>query len=72
MPEEVGAQHGFEDTEAFEMVNQHMLNYDPPDHTRLRRLVSHAFTPKRIRDLRPRIEEITAELVEGLGADLRS
>ncbi len=37
---------------------------DPPVHTRLRRLVSRAFTPRRIRDLEPRIREITKELLD--------
>ncbi len=44
----------------------HMLNADPPDHTRLRRLVQKAFTPGRVAALRPRIEAITASLVDGL------
>ena len=35
-----------------------MLNTDPPDHTRLRRLVSKAFTPSAIEALRPRIQEL--------------
>ncbi|MGP4097884.1 cytochrome P450 [Nonomuraea sp. KM90] len=39
---------------------------DPPDHTRLRALVSRAFTPRMLERLRPRIEAITAELVAGL------
>lgn len=41
----------------------HMLGADPPDHTRLRRLVSREFTPRRIRDLAPRVQEITDELL---------
>jgi cytochrome P450 len=41
-----------------------MLFSDPPLHTRLRRLVSRDFTPRRIRDLEPRIREITKDLVD--------
>jgi cytochrome P450 len=37
---------------------------DPPVHTRLRRLVSRAFTPKRIRELEPRIREFTSLLLD--------
>ena len=48
----------------------HLLLVDPPDHSRLRRLVSKAFTPKMIEQLRPRIQKITEGLldaVEGRG-----
>ncbi len=41
-----------------------MLFSDPPAHTRLRRLVSRDFTPRRIRDLEPRIREITNDLID--------
>ena len=41
-----------------------MLFSDPPLHTRLRRLVSRDFTPRRIRDLEPRIREIAKDLID--------
>jgi cytochrome P450 len=45
-----------------------LLNTDPPDHTRLRRLVQKAFTPRRAAQLRPRTEEIAAGLLDELAA----
>ena len=39
---------------------------DPPEHTRLRGLVSKAFTPRMVERLKPRIEEITADLIDRL------
>jgi cytochrome P450 len=39
-----------------------LLFLDPPDHTRLRSLVSKAFTPALVRHLRPRVERLVAEL----------
>jgi cytochrome P450 len=47
-------------------LGAHMLNSDPPDHTRLRRLVNQAFTARTVSRLRPRIEEITAGLLDDL------
>lgn len=52
--------------EAFQAINQHMLNQDPPDHTRLRGLVHKAFTPARVRDLQPRIEQIADDLLDAM------
>jgi cytochrome P450 len=46
----------------------HMLNADPPDHTRLRRLVTKAFTARRVAGLRPRVEAITASLLDAAEA----
>ncbi|MCU1651044.1 MAG: Cytochrome [Pseudonocardia sp.] len=51
-------------------LSAHMLNSDPPDHTRLRRLVSRGFTARAIGRLRPRIEQIAAELTEAMAARL--
>lgn len=45
-----------------------MLHRDPPDHTRLRGLVSQAFTPMMIRRLRSQIEQICDDLLDGLVA----
>jgi cytochrome P450 len=42
----------------------HMLSADPPNHTRLRKLVNKAFTARRMEALRPRIQEITNDLLD--------
>ncbi|MGQ0775436.1 MAG: cytochrome P450 family protein [Pseudonocardiales bacterium] len=52
--------------EMFAAISHHMLNRDPPDHTRLRRLVTAAFTRRRIDELAPRIQQITDELLDAL------
>jgi cytochrome P450 len=52
----------------------HLLHQDPPEHTRMRRLVLDAFAPRRVESLRPRFQEIADALVDALpaenGADL--
>lgn len=48
-----------------------MLTVDPPDHTRLRGLVSKAFTPRMIEQLRPRIQQIADELLDAVQAQGR-
>ncbi|MFI2429186.1 cytochrome P450 [Streptomyces sp. NPDC018955] len=48
------------------LLESHMLNTDPPDHTRLRALVNKAFTPRTVARLRPRIEEITDGLLDAM------
>ncbi len=53
-----------------------MLFLNPPDHTRIRSLVSRAFTPRRVESLRPRLGELLAEplerLADGESVDLMS
>jgi cytochrome P450 len=49
-------------------LEMHMLNSDPPDHERLRRLVNKAFTARRVERLRPRITAITTTLLDDMSA----
>ncbi|MER6267854.1 cytochrome P450 [Streptomyces sp900105755] len=61
--------------EPFHTLNDHgMLDLEPPDHTRIRRLVSKAFTPRTVERLQPYVARLAGELVDGLvrsgGGDL--
>src|SRR6266487_4213955 len=47
---------------------RHMLSVNPPDHTRLRRLVAAAFSPRRIDGLRPRVQAIVDDLLDHIAA----
>jgi cytochrome P450 len=49
-----------------QLMGPHVLNTDPPDHTRLRKLVSREFTPRRVEALRPRVQQITDELLDAM------
>ncbi|HEY0002760.1 MAG TPA: cytochrome P450 [Actinoplanes sp.] len=49
-------------------LDANLLNMDPPNHTRIRRLVSQAFTPRRVEGLRPVIQETADALLDKLGA----
>ncbi|WP_198344154.1 cytochrome P450 [Mycobacterium dioxanotrophicus] len=44
-----------------------LLSIEPPDHTRMRKLVSSVFTTRAVARLRERVEETAAELLDGLG-----
>lgn len=46
----------------------HMINNDPPDHTRLRRLIAGAFAPRRMDALRARTQQVTDHLLDQLEA----
>ncbi|MEU7054777.1 cytochrome P450 [Streptomyces sp. NPDC046197] len=61
--------------EPFHVLNDHgMLDLEPPDHTRIRRLVSKAFTPRTVERLKPYVHglanELVSALVEAGGGDL--
>lgn len=58
----------FEDLDPDE-ANRSILNIDPPDHTRLRRLVSKAFTPRTIEALRPMVQRMVDEMLDQMAAD---
>ena len=45
-----------------------MLNLDPPDHHRLRRLVSKVFTPRTVEELRPRVQQLVDEHLDAVVA----
>ncbi|MFB7248995.1 cytochrome P450 [Streptomyces populi] len=47
-------------------LGKHVLIADPPDHTRLRKLISREFTVRRVDNLRPRIQELTDDLLDAM------
>jgi cytochrome P450 len=47
-----------------ELIGKYLLLADPPQHTRLRGLITRAFTMRRVEELRPRIQEITDTLLD--------
>ncbi|BFU47574.1 cytochrome P450 family protein [Krasilnikovia sp. MM14-A1004] len=49
-------------------LDANLGNMDPPDHTRVRRLVSRAFTPRRMESLRPRIQRSADALLDAAAA----
>ena len=53
-------------------LDANLLNMDPPDHTRIRRLVGRAFTPRRVEQLRAPIRETADQLLDALGTHGRT
>ena len=51
-----------------ERGNRSILNVDPPDHTRLRKLVSKAFTPRMVENLRPRVQQLVDDVLDRIAA----
>jgi cytochrome P450 len=50
--------------DASPVLIRNMITADPPDHTRLRKLVSKAFTARRMELMRPRVQQITDDLID--------
>jgi cytochrome P450 len=57
--------------ERYRMSGLSMLDKDPPDHTRLRKLVSKAFTPRSVAALQPRVEELTDQALDVMAREGR-
>jgi cytochrome P450 len=51
----------------WDLINAGILDMEPPNHTRVRRLVSNAFTPRFVENLRPRVQGIMHDLVDQVG-----
>jgi cytochrome P450 len=68
LPPERMALFAGQGAEIAERRRRSMLFRDPPDHTRLRGLVSRAFTPRTVDALRPRIVAMAEELVDAIAA----
>ncbi|MFI2433014.1 cytochrome P450 [Streptomyces sp. NPDC018693] len=49
-----------------QLIGKHLLITDPPQHTRLRALVTRAFTMRRVEELRPRVQGITDDLLDAM------
>ncbi len=58
--------------EVLAAMGSHMLHRNPPDHTRLRRLVTAAFTRRRVEQLAPRIQQITDNLLDTMATKARA
>jgi cytochrome P450 len=54
--------------EVISFIDDHMLNRDGDEHRRLRKLVTKAFTPRMVEQLRPRIQEIADDLIDAVEA----
>ncbi|WP_243793744.1 cytochrome P450 [Saccharopolyspora gloriosae] len=57
---------GLPPEEAAELNRGNLLSYDPPEHTRLRRMLTPEFTVRRMRRLQPRIEEIVEDHLDAM------
>ena len=68
----VAAFHAAADGDLDQLENTSILGIDPPDHTRLRRLVSKAFTPRTIEALRPRIQELVDNVLDNMAEQGRT
>ena len=52
------------DPERIELMRNQLINMDPPDHLKYRRLVRNAFTPKKVDSYEPRFREIAKDIID--------
>jgi cytochrome P450 len=57
----------FEWSAVLQSLGQMMVFMDPPDHTRLRRIVARVFSPKVVDELRPYVQQVVDDLIAGFG-----
>ncbi len=50
------------------LAEDSLIGMDPPRHTRIRRVVSHAFTPRRVADLRPAVRALVGQMIDAMVA----
>jgi cytochrome P450 len=62
----VGRDNPRESAVDLSQVAESVLSMDPPEHTRIRKLVGKAFTPRRVEELRSRAGEIASGLIDGM------
>lgn len=68
--EELGWAPPKQHTKAFDLTEKYsLLALEPPSHTRLRTLVNRAFVSRHVEQLRPRIERLANEIIDGFEAD---
>jgi len=50
------------------LAEDSLIGMDPPRHTQIRRVVSHAFTPRRVEELRPKVVELVDQMIDEMQA----
>jgi cytochrome P450 len=65
----VGRDNPRESVADVSQVAESLLSMDPPEHTRVRKLVGKAFTPRRVEELRPRAADVASGLLDTMVAD---
>jgi cytochrome P450 len=68
LPPEMAARHRRGDFDPLKMVRRNVFHLDPPDHTRLRRLMAPAFSPRRVAAIDRHLTRVVDELIDAMVA----